>query len=97
MANGPVLGKRWKEYRPSKRVWFWSCAGCVVATLLMGFGWGGWVTGGTAAQMAADAAAGARAQLGSDEFALAASRRVATLPPSLLGRKKASRGMNGSI
>lgn len=63
MANGPDLGKHREEYRPSKRVWFWSCAGCVVATLVIGFGWGGWVTGGTATQMAADAAAGARAQL----------------------------------
>ena len=63
MANGSGLGKRWEEYRPSKPVWFWSCVGCVVATMVIGFGWGGWVTGGTATQMAADAAVGARAKL----------------------------------
>lgn len=41
----------------------WSCAGCVVATIVIGFTWGGWVTGGTATKMAADAAAGASAHL----------------------------------
>ena len=63
MANNPSLGRRWEGYRPSKGVWFWSCAGCIVATMVIGFTWGGWVTGGTAAKMAADAAAGASAQL----------------------------------
>jgi hypothetical protein len=63
MANNPSLGKRWGNYRPSKGVWFWSSAGCIVATIVVGFAWGGWVTGGTATKMAADAAAGASAQL----------------------------------
>ena len=34
-----------------------------MATIVVGFAWGGWVMGGTAARMASDAAAGARAQL----------------------------------
>jgi hypothetical protein len=63
MANGPGLGKRWEEYRPSKGVWFWSCTACIVATVVLGFTWGGWVTGGTATTMATDAAAAARTQL----------------------------------
>jgi hypothetical protein len=63
-ANKPLsLGKRWEAYRPTKGVWFWSSAGCIVATILVGFAWGGWVTGGTAERMASDAGAGARAQL----------------------------------
>jgi hypothetical protein len=42
---------------------FWACAGCVVATVVVGFTWGGWVTGGTASQMAARAASDAQAEL----------------------------------
>jgi hypothetical protein len=63
MANNPSLGTRWKAYRPSKGIWFWSCAASIVATIVIGFSWGGWVTGGTAMQMAADAGAGASAQM----------------------------------
>ena len=63
MANNRSLGTRWEEYRPSKKMWFWSCAACVIATVVIGFNWGGWVTGGTATQMATGAARDARAQL----------------------------------
>jgi hypothetical protein len=63
MANTLSLARRWGAYRPTKGVWFWSSAGCVVATIVVGFAWGGWVTGGTATRMASDAADGARAQL----------------------------------
>jgi hypothetical protein len=42
------LGRRWGAYRPTKGVWFWSSLGCIVATIVVGFVWGGWVTGGTA-------------------------------------------------
>jgi hypothetical protein len=63
-ANKPLsLSRRWEAYRPTKGIWLWSSAGCIVATIAVGFLWGGWVTGGTAARMASDAAAGARAQL----------------------------------
>jgi hypothetical protein len=57
------LGRRWQAYRPTKGVWFWSSAGFIVATIVVGFAWVGWVTGGTATRMASDAADGARAQL----------------------------------
>ena len=63
MADKLKLGRRWEAYRPSKAIWFWSCAACIVATIVVGFVWGGWVTGGTAARMAKDAADGGRAQL----------------------------------
>ncbi|HEY6433441.1 MAG TPA: hypothetical protein VIZ17_15790 [Acetobacteraceae bacterium] len=56
-------GRRWEAYRPSKAIWFWSCAACIVVTIVVGFVWGGWVTGGTATRMATDAAEGGRAQL----------------------------------
>src|SRR6478609_2589072 len=63
MANTPSLGRRWAAYRPTKGIWFWSCAGCIVATIVVGFAWGGWVMGSTAERMANDAAGTARAQL----------------------------------
>jgi hypothetical protein len=50
-------------YRPSKAALFWSCVGCVIAALIVGFTWGGWVTGGTATEMAERAARQARAEL----------------------------------
>ena len=53
----------WRDYRPSKPVWLWSCLGCVVATMITGFAWGGWVTQGKAAMMSAQAAQQARAEL----------------------------------
>lgn len=53
-------------YRPSKTVWFWSTAGAVVVTLILGFTWGGWVTGGAAADRAEEAAEGAAARLAAD-------------------------------
>jgi hypothetical protein len=63
MTEKSSFGRRWEEYRPSKGIWFWSCAVSVVVTIVVGFAWGGWVTGGTAATIAADAAYMARAQL----------------------------------
>lgn len=54
---------RWQNYRASKGVWFWSCVACAIATIFIGFVWGGWVTGGTATQMAQTAAGNARAKL----------------------------------
>ena len=57
------LGQRWSDYRPSKGIWFWSCVASIAATMIIGFAWAGWVTGGTAANMSAAAADHARAQL----------------------------------
>jgi hypothetical protein len=44
-------------------MWFWSCVACVVLTMLIGFTWGGWVTGGTAEGRVASASEDARAEL----------------------------------
>jgi hypothetical protein len=60
---GESFRQRWEAYRPSKAALFWSCVGCVIVALLIGFTWGGWVTGGTATEMAEKAARQARADL----------------------------------
>jgi hypothetical protein len=44
----PSLGQRWNQFRPTKTVLVWSCVASVVLTLILGFGWGGWTTGGKA-------------------------------------------------
>jgi hypothetical protein len=48
----PGLGQRWNQARPSKGLVFSSWVGCAVVTMIVGFTWGGWVTGGTARSMA---------------------------------------------
>ena len=57
------MSSKWEQFRPSKVLWFWSCAGCVALTMVLGFTVGGWVTGGTAGQMVEDAREDAQAQL----------------------------------
>jgi pimeloyl-ACP methyl ester carboxylesterase len=51
------------QYRASKTVLFWTCAGSVILAIVVGFSWGGWVTGGTARTMAEQSAAQARQEL----------------------------------
>lgn len=63
MAAETNLLQRWEGYRPSKVLWFWSCIGVVILTIVVGFWAGGWTTGGTAQKMARDAADEARAEL----------------------------------
>jgi hypothetical protein len=55
--------QRFKDYQPTKAALGWAAAGAVVVTVAVGFTVGGWVTGGTAQQMANQAAANAHAQL----------------------------------
>lgn len=57
------LSQRFQQYRPSKTALFWSCGGCVVLATVVGFSWGGWVTGGSAQDMADEAAAQARQEV----------------------------------
>ncbi len=59
------LGERWGQLQPSKTLLVWSCIGSVAVALVAGFTWGGWVTGGTAESMAADAADEGRYDLAS--------------------------------
>ncbi|MBE0578060.1 hypothetical protein [Devosia sp.] len=60
------VSEKFRDFQASKAVLFWSCAGCVVATMVVGFTWGGWVTGGSAQQRADTAAEQAVAQLAAD-------------------------------
>ena len=46
------LAERWRDARPTKTAMFWSWVLVVVLTLVIGFEWGGWVTGRTAKSMA---------------------------------------------
>ena len=70
----------WQQYQPTKEHTIWIAIACVVATLIIGFGFGGWVTGGTARKMADEAAAAARNQLAAavcaEEFMRAADARA---------------------
>jgi hypothetical protein len=46
------VGQRWSEARPTKTLLFWACVVSAVFTMIVGFSWGGWVTGGTARETA---------------------------------------------
>jgi hypothetical protein len=63
MIMKPSIVQRWGSMQPSKTLLAWSCVGSIAATIVVGFMWGGWVTGSSARAMAADAAAEARAEL----------------------------------
>jgi hypothetical protein len=58
-----ALQQRWEGYQPSKTQAFWIAAAAVGATLIIGFGFAGWVSGGTAQKMVTEAAATARHEL----------------------------------
>lgn len=49
------FGQRWDQARATKKVVFWFSLAAVILTMIVGFNWGGWVTGGTAKVMAQDA------------------------------------------
>jgi hypothetical protein len=63
MATDQKFSQRFNEYQPSKTLWFWSVAGAVVLTMIVGFSAGGWTTAGTAAEMAKTSAIKAKAEL----------------------------------
>ena len=72
--------QRWDDLQPSKSMLFWSCAGSVAVALIVGFTWGGWVTGGTAQDMAQTAGDKSRYELASvicaDKFMAAANAKA---------------------
>ena len=45
------FGQRWDKARPTKTVVFWSMEVAIILTMIIGFNWGGWVTGGSAQKM----------------------------------------------
>jgi hypothetical protein len=51
------------DFRPTKTMTFWSCVVVAIATMFIGFGVGGWVTGGTVEKLVQDAREDARAEL----------------------------------
>lgn len=63
MAEKSAISSRWKNFEPTKKFLFWACVASVALTVLVGFKWGGWVTGGTARAMAESAADEARIRL----------------------------------
>lgn len=60
------IREKFSNYKASKKALFWSCAGTAVLTMLIGFTWGGWVTGGSAADRAETASGAAVAALAAD-------------------------------
>ena len=50
------LKKWWSEARPTKTAVFWSWIASIILTMIIGFAWGGWVTGRTARTLAEDMA-----------------------------------------
>jgi len=48
----PTLGQRWNAVQLSKATVLWICVAVIAGTLLAGFTWGGWVTGGSAQRAA---------------------------------------------
>jgi len=51
----PSYGEQWSQSRPTKTIVFWSLVAAIVLTMIVGFAWGGWVTGGKAEQMRSEA------------------------------------------
>jgi hypothetical protein len=62
-SHNKTLSQRFDAYQPTKSTAVWACAVAAAATMIVGFGWGGWVTGGTAATQAATAGDVARGEL----------------------------------
>ena len=59
------FARRFKDYQPTKSMLAWACVATAVATMIIGFGWGGWVTGGTSLSLAMTAGDVARSELAS--------------------------------
>jgi hypothetical protein len=59
------LAQRWEDSQPSKSMLAWACVATAVATMIIGFSWGGWVTGGTSRSLAMAAGDAARSELAS--------------------------------
>ncbi|MGK6312609.1 hypothetical protein [Neorhizobium sp. DT-125] len=60
-SGNATIFQRFDNYQPSKTILVWTCLMTAAATMIVGFTWGGWVTGGTsltAAEAAGDIARG---------------------------------------
>lgn len=45
-------GEQWSATQITKTITFWACLAAIVIVLILGFNWGGWVTGGSAQMLA---------------------------------------------
>jgi hypothetical protein len=75
MADKLNLAQRWDRVQPSKSTVFWGVIVGAAATMIIGFSWGGWVTGSSARAMTEKAAQQGHEQLAAavcaDRFAKA--------------------------
>lgn len=59
--KAPSIRQMWSQSRPTKTLLVWACVATMVLTIIVGFAWGGWITGGKARYaaegMASDAVA----------------------------------------
>jgi hypothetical protein len=74
------LAQRWDRVQPTKGTVVWGVIVGAAATMIIGFSWGGWVTGGSARTMAEKAAQAAHQELAAvvctDQFAAAPDARA---------------------
>lgn len=64
-AGKKSIAQRWEEYQPTKSTLVWTCLMAAIATMVVGFGWGGWVTGSTSQAAAIESGDAARGELAS--------------------------------
>ncbi len=80
MADKQNLAQRWDRLQPSKGTVFWGFVAGAVATIVIGFAWGGWVTGGSVQALTEKAAQQAHEQLAAavctDRFTAAPDARA---------------------
>jgi hypothetical protein len=55
--------QRFSNYKASKTILVWACLMTAVATMVVGFNWGGWMTGGGALKVATAAGVSANREL----------------------------------
>jgi predicted dienelactone hydrolase len=65
MQTKQSLARRWEDYQPSKSILVWTCVATALATMIIGFSWGGWTTGSTSQAQAKTAGEVARSELAS--------------------------------
>ena len=46
VESKPSYGQKWRHAQPSKKILFWAILATIILTIVVGFTWGGWVTGG---------------------------------------------------
>ncbi len=70
------LAQRWDRVQPTKGIVAWGVIAGAVATMVIGFSWGGWVTGGSVRALTEKAAQSAHQELA----AAVCANRFAALP-----------------